>query len=312
MPEPRPFNVSFAFPQRTGEPAPGTRHAPHPRAQRTAGSEPPRLTIALTFDFDAFSAQVDRGDGPYARSTGEYGVRVGLPRVLGLLARHEIHSTFFVPGHAAATFPASVAAIVAGGHELACHGWVHEDVACLGEAAERDILIRSREALQAVSGRPPIGYRAPFWSLSERTLGLVEEAGFGYDSSLAWDDFRLSRVRHDDRHERDRSVLGPTGRLVEVPVSRLLADWLHFEPGPGAGGGAAPSAVEEIWLEELRYAHASVPGGLITFTLHPETIGRGSRIAMLERLISAARELPGVVFSRLDVAVASWVVTHGA
>ena len=74
----------------------------------------------------------------------------------------------------------------------------------------------------------------------------------------------------------------------------------------------APSGVEETWLAELRYAHAHAPGGVITFTLHPEVIGRGSRIAMLERLIETARELPGVIFARLDVAVARWIIMHGA
>ena len=57
---------------------------------------------------------------------------------------------------------------------------------------------------------------------------------------------------------------------------------------------SAPSKVEEIWLAELSYAHEQEPGGVLTLTMHPEAIGRGSRLAMLERFILAARELPGV------------------
>ena len=74
----------------------------------------PRLTVALTFDHDAISSEVDRGDGPVLRSRGEFGPRVGAPRVLALLEREGIPSTWFVPGHTIATFPDSVAAVVAG------------------------------------------------------------------------------------------------------------------------------------------------------------------------------------------------------
>ena len=267
--------------------------------------------MALTFDHDAISCAVERGGGPFDRSAGEYGVRVGVPRVLELLDRHDIKSTFFIPGHTAVTFPESIAAIAAGGHELACHGWAHETMAALPPEAQRTLLARSRDIIGEAWGRPPMGFRAPNFGLGERTLELVEEAGFAYDSSLAWDDFRLSRVRHGDRHAVDGSVLGASGRLVEVPVSRLLGDWVHFDPAPGAGGGATPSAVEETWADELRYAHANEPDGVITFVLHPECIGRGSRIAMLDRLITTARALPGVHFARLDVTVAHWWATHG-
>ena len=293
-------------------PAVRPRPSPRPRAAAPAGPERPRLTVALTFDHDGISSSVERDLGPFDRSRGEFGVRVGVPRILDVLARHNVPATFFVPGHTAVTFPQSVAAIVGAGHELGCHGWAHEDVARLDEAAERGILARSREAIRAAAGGvAPAGYRAPYWSLAERTLALVEEAGFVYDSSLAWDDYYLARVRHDDVHAVEQSVLGSPGRLVEVPISRQLDDWPHFEPVRGGSGAAAPSAVEEVWLAELRYAHARAPGGVVTYTMHPECIGRGSRIAMLERLIVAARELPGVAFERLDTTVARWVAVHG-
>lgn len=82
-----------------------------------------RLTIALTFDHDAISDSVRRGDPPVKFSHGEFGPRVGVPRILDLLAGHRISSTWFVPGHTLVTFPDSIDAILAGGHELACHGW---------------------------------------------------------------------------------------------------------------------------------------------------------------------------------------------
>jgi peptidoglycan-N-acetylglucosamine deacetylase len=273
----------------------------------------PRLTVALTFDHDAISAEVMRGGGPVLLSRGEFGPRVGVPRILSLLERHAIAATFFVPGHTLATFPESVRSIVAAGHELACHGWAHEDLATLDEATERDVMTRSFQAIGDAAGRSPHGFRAPFWSLSARTLAIAADLGFRYDSSLMWDDVRLARVRVGDRHDVRASVLGRPGSLVEVPISWSLDDWPHFEPGErGVGPLSAASKVEEIWIAELRYAWEHEPGGVLTLTMHPEAIGRGHRIAMLGRFIGVVRSLAGTVFDRLDAVVERWAAANPA
>jgi peptidoglycan-N-acetylglucosamine deacetylase len=281
-------------------------------AASTGAAAPlPRLTVALTFDHDALSSSVDRDEGPVLLSRGEFGPRVGVPRILALLERHAITATFFVPGHTVTTFPDSVAAIVNAGHELACHGWAHEDLGVRSADEQRDIVTRSRDAVAAAFGRAPTGFRAPYWSLADETLPLVEELDFTYDSSLMADDVHLHRVRFGDRHDRQRSVLGQPGRLVEVPISWTLDDWPQFEPGRlGLGPMSAPSKVEEIWAAELRWAWEHEPGGVLTYTMHPEAIGRMSRIAMLERLISLAESLDGVVFDRLDAVVARWAALN--
>jgi peptidoglycan/xylan/chitin deacetylase (PgdA/CDA1 family) len=269
----------------------------------------PRLTVALTFDHDSISDGVRRGDSPVTMSHAEFGVRVGAPRILELLADRGIASTWFVPGHTLETFPASTASIVDGGHEIGCHGWFHEDVATLAVDEERELVERCAAAVERVTGSRPRGWRAPYWSLGSRSLELVEAAGFAYDSSLMADDYRLHRVRQGDRHSvTEGSRFGPEGALVEVPVYWALDDWPHFEPARDSGrdGLSAPSKVLEIWTEELRYAWANAPGGLLTVTMHPECIGRGHRMAMLERFIDAAAALDGVVFGRLDQYVDAW------
>ena len=85
-----------------------------------------------------------------------------------------------------------------------------------------------------------------------------------------------------------------------MPVYWALDDWPHFEPGPSRDGLSPASKVLEIWTAELSYAYEHAPGGLLTVTVHPECIGRGHRMAMLERFIDAAETLDGVVFDRLD------------
>ena len=283
---------------------------PRPLDLPAAPAGAPRLTVALTFDHDSISDGVRRGDSPVKLSHAEFGVRVGAPRVLALLAERRIASTWFVPGHTLETFPDSTAAILAGGHEIGCHGWFHEDAAGLSRDEERAMIERCAAAVERATRARPKGWRAPYWSLGAASLELIEAAGFVYESSLMADDFALYRVRHGDRHSvADGSRFGKEGELVEVPVSWSLDDWPHFEPSWTADrdGLSAPSKVLEIWTEELRYAWAHAPGGLLTITMHPECIGRGHRMAMLERFIDAAAALDGVVFDRLDRYVETWL-----
>ena len=271
----------------------------------------PRLTVALTIDHDAISDSIRRGDSPVKFSHAEFGPRVGAKRLLELLASRAIPSTWFVPGHTLTTFTDDTDAILAGGHELACHGWFHEDFAELGVGQTREVLDRSVEAIRAVTGAAPTGFRAPYWSLGTQTLELVEAAGFAYDSSLMADDYDLYRVRRGDRHSMlEGTRWGAPSGLVEVPVYWAMDDWPYFEPGPGRPGLSAPSAVLEIWTEELRYAQEHAPGGLVMITVHPECIGRGHRMAMLERFIEGAVALDGVVFERLDAVVSRWAAAH--
>jgi peptidoglycan/xylan/chitin deacetylase (PgdA/CDA1 family) len=272
--------------------------------------EAPRLTVALTFDSDAMSDAIRRSDPPVKLSHGEYGPRVAVPRILDVLEREAIGSTWFIPGHTLTTFPDSTAAVLSRGHEIACHGWFHEDFSTLKEKEQREVLERCVEAVTKVTGAPPAGNRSPYWALGTETLELVAAAGFRYDSSLMADDYRLYRVRLGDEHSvKDGSTWGTPGSLVEVPVYWALDDWPFFEPGPGRDGLSAPSRVLEIWLGELRYAYDHAPGGLLTVTMHPECIGRGHRMTVLETLIAEAKALDGVVFDRLDRYVDRWLTT---
>ena len=271
----------------------------------------PRLSVAITVDHDAISDSIRRGDPPVKVSHAEFGPRVGAKRLLELFGNRGVPTTWFVPGHSLTTFTDDTDAIVGGGHELACHGWFHEDFAELTAGEATDILGRSIEAARAVTGVAPAGFRAPYWSLGAETIGLVEAAGFRYDSSLMADDYRPYRIRRGDRHSTtDGTTWGEPGDLVEIPVYWAMDDWPHFEPGPGRSGLRAPSAVLEIWTEELRYATAHAPGGLVMVTVHPECIGRGHRMAMLERFVDAAAAIDGVAFERLDAVVSRWVAAN--
>jgi peptidoglycan/xylan/chitin deacetylase (PgdA/CDA1 family) len=237
---------------------------------------------------------------------GEYGARVGVPRILDLLEERELPATFFVPGHTVESFPVETASILEAGHEIAHHSYAHIDPSLQTADEERADMERAWAVLEGI-GVTPLGFRAPSADLSESTLALVEELGFLYDSSLMTDDYRPYHPRIGDEVARGVPLVrGRESTVWELPLCFELDDWVHFQFNfdPYRKGGATPGQVLEIWQAELDWMDANVDGGILTLTMHPQVIGRGHRIAMLGSFVEHARE-QGVRFERLgDVAQA--------
>ena len=269
----------------------------------------PRFCCCITFDFDGFSSWIGtmKSRNPSMISRGQFGA-VAIPRILDLLDAHGVRATFAVPGHTAYAFPRLVATIRDRGHELAHHGWVHENPADFDEAGERRVLERGLEALQRVAGVRPTGYRSPAWDFSARTVDLLLEYGFTYDSSCMGDDSNAYYLRSGDAWSVDTAYhFGATTRLVELPVSWSLDDFPPFEFVLGVNEGLkAASTVEENWRGDFDWAYAHCPGGIFNLTLHPQTIGRGHRMALLDRLLGHMREHDGMVFESLGSYAERW------
>jgi peptidoglycan/xylan/chitin deacetylase (PgdA/CDA1 family) len=248
----------------------------------------PNSTVCLSFDFDALSVWLayDRTT-PAMLARGEYGARVGVPRILELLERESLPATFFVPGHTVESFPRETASILEAGHELAHHSYAHVDPSQQTREEELADLDRALEVLDRVGVRP-LGFRSPSADLSESTLELVEGHGFLYDSSLMADDYRPFHPRIGDRVSRTEPLVrGRDSTLWELPMCFELDDWVHFQFNfePYRKGGAPPSDVLEIWREEIDWMDDNVDGGVLTVCMHPQVIGRGHRMAMLERFV---------------------------
>ncbi len=236
-----------------------------------------RAAVSFTFDFDAESVwlALDAGNAgrPGTLSIGVYGARVGVPLLLDLLARHAVRATFFVVGRNVELYPDRVAAIIAAGHEVAVHGYTHTPPGRLTPAEEEAELVRARTLLEGAGARIE-GYRSPSWDVSAVTLDLLQTHGFRYSSQFM-DDIRP--YRHA-RHE-----------LIELPIQWLLDDWPHFQLGFGQMHRTVQTtgAVEALWMEELDGIAAL--GGHCVLTMHPQVIGRPSRIAMLDRVIARVK-----------------------
>jgi peptidoglycan/xylan/chitin deacetylase (PgdA/CDA1 family) len=243
-------------------------------------------------------------------SRGEFGP-IGLHRILELLKRFDAPGTFFTPGHTADAFPTAVEAIVAAGHEIGHHGWVHENPASLSVEEERHVLARGIEELEKVTGSRPVGYRSPAWDNSPATVELLIEHGFEYESSMMGNDFEPYWCRVGDSWSTtDAYVFGEPVALVELPVAWHLDDWPQFEyvvtPEVSMQGVRAPSTLLEIWKEEFRYLYERVGKGVMTLTMHPQVSGRGHRLLMVEEFIEHVSGFSGVSFTRCIDYVRDW------
>lgn len=253
-----------------------------------------RAACAFTFDLDAETLWMARGASePVTLSQGRFGVLEALPRILELLADVQLPASFFIPAWVVEHYPDAVRAIVAGGHEVGCHGDEHERVSELGAIEEEKILVRSVEVLTRHAGRRPRGYRAPAWQLSERTIALLERHGFEYSSNMM---DRLAPYLHPPATSGARPI-------VELPVSWVLDDAPYFL-FTGTRTLQAPGPVLQGWLTE--FDGVADLGGLVTFTFHPQIIGRPSRFACLRELVEHARRAPRVWIARLDAIAAHW------
>ena len=269
-----------------------------------------RLAVSIGVDFDAHSVWVSLGRGtPGPLSRGEFGARVGVPRLLALLARYDIRTTFFVPAHTMSTFPAAVRSVMDAGHEIAAHGYCHERAGSLDVDTERRLMAATLARHEKFTGTVPRGHRAPAWDFSQATLGILEENGFAWDSSLMGDDFYPYHPR-PVTCSVDGDRFGPPSPVLELPVSWHLDDFPALDHLPGAIAGLGDTdTLLRRWREHFDYAYAHAPGGMLAVTVHPQTIGRAHAITMLERLLDHIAGHDGVWWATLSQIEQAWRAT---
>ncbi len=245
-----------------------------------------RSAVSFSFDVDAESAILfadpSSADRMSVMTHQAYGPVTGVPKLLNLLARHQVTSTFFVPGYTALRYPDMVRAIVEAGHEVAHHGFLHETLIGVNRETEAGYLDRGLDALEQVAGVRPVGYRAPMWELNWHSPELLLDREFLYDSSLMDADLPYE--------------LAVGGRsLVEIPIHWGLDDWEQYCYLPditGSGLIESPSKALEMWTLELDAVRAE--GGCFVLTNHPFLTGRPSRAAALEELVERATDAEDV------------------
>ena len=252
-----------------------------------------RCAVALSFDSDHETNELRDGGKSIGRmSWGQYGNRVGVPRILALLAKHGVPATFYVPAVAALLHPDEQRRVVAEGHEIGIHGWIHELNSALPYEVERDLMLRSADTLEKITGVRPVGLRTPSWDFSQDTLRIEIELGLLYDSSLMAD---------EDCYEL--LLEGKPVPVIELPVEWVRDDapYLAMQRFTGLRPYTPPQSVFEIFRREFDAAWEE--GGIFQLTCHPHIIGYRSRIWIIDELIRHAKAKGSVWFAtHADVA----------
>ena len=246
-----------------------------------------RCAVALSFDSDHETNELRDGGKSIGRmSWGQFGNRVGVPRIAKLLESHGVKASFYVPAVAALTHPDEQRALVAAGHEIGIHGWIHELNSVLPYETERELMLKSADTLEKITGVRAVGMRTPSWDFSPNTLAIEKEMGLLYDSSLMADEDCYELVMHGE----------PTG-IVELPVEWIRDDAVYFmmHRFQSLRPYTPPADVLDIFRREFDSAWDS--GGLFQLTCHPHIIGHRSRIFIIDELIRHAKSRGSVWFA---------------
>lgn len=254
-----------------------------------------RCAAMLCFDVDGETTALSEDAGLAHRrsimSQCEYGPRIGVPRLLGLLDHLAVPATFFIPGFIAERHPRMTLAVADRGHEIGLHGYLHEKLNHVNEAEEAAILERSFSVLEKLGLPRPRGHRAPWFETNPWTADLLAKAGLDYSASEMGDDVPY-------RHANG---------LVEIPGQWLLEDWEQFAFNPDPAWGFVPencAKVFDLWRREFEAMRDY--GCCFVLTLHPWLSGRPSRVRLLEDLVRAMQAAGDVWFARGEE-IAAWV-----
>ena len=246
------------------------------------------FAVAISFDSDHETNELRDGGNSISRlSWGEYGARVGVPRILELLARRGVPASFYVPAVAALLHPEEQRRVVAEGHEIGLHGWIHERNSVLPEAAERDLMLRSADTIEAVCGERAVGIRTPSWDFGPGTLRTIRDMGLAYDSSLMAD---------EDCYEL--LLDGEECGVAELPVEWIRDDAPYFLMDRFGSARPHLAPASHAASSSRRKMSNTSAGGLFQLTLHPHIIAARSRIWILDELLGHA------------AARGAWFATH--
>lgn len=259
-----------------------------------------RIAVMMAFDLDAETMWTTHGDGSTAHMTnlsrGAYGPKQGVPRILDMLDSHQVKATFFIPGVVAEHYPEVVKEIARRGHDIGFHGYLHEESTKTTYEQEDATMRHSEKIIYDLTGQKIAGHRAPGGVIHDYSLRLFLEHGYIYSSN--WRDSDGPFLHQID---------GKTVPLVELPKDSIFDDTaydFYTDAAPERYGLKSPDEMFEIWKDE--FDSLAVEGRMINFVLHPQFVGRASRVQMLSRLIGYMKSHGAWIGT--NRAVASWVL----
>ncbi|HLS65426.1 MAG TPA: polysaccharide deacetylase [Pseudogracilibacillus sp.] len=275
------------------------------------------IFVAYGIDVDAVAGWLGSyggEDSPLDISRGLFAGEVGIPRLIDLFDKYDLTTTWFIPGHSIETFPNEVEMIVNAGHEVGAHGYSHENPISMTPEQEEDVLVKSIELIEELTGEKPNGYVAPWWEFSNVTNELLHKYGFKYDHSLMHNDFTPYYVRVGDSwtkidFDKDAEdwmkplVRGEETDLVEIPANWYLDDlppMMFIKASPNSHGYVNPRDIEQQWKDQFDWVYENMDYAVFTMTIHPDVSGRPQVLKMHERLIEYIGKHDGVKWATFN------------
>ncbi len=272
---------------------------------------PKEILATFGVDIDAVAGWIGSyggADSPSDIQRGVWAGEIGVPRLLRLFDRYQIKTSWFIPGHSIETFPRQVREVVDAGHEIGVHGYLHENPVSMTPKQEADVLERSIELVEKLSGRHPRGYVAPWWEMSSVTAELLLKSGFLYDHSQAYRDFVPFYARVGDSwtnidfSKQAADWMHPLVHGSEVDLVEIGANWymddlppmLFMKAAPNSHGFVNPLDIEQLWRDQFDWMYRELDYAVFPITVHPDVSGRPQVLLMLERLIEYINGHEGV------------------
>ncbi|EAL8759925.1 polysaccharide deacetylase [Campylobacter coli] len=275
------------------------------------------ILVAYGVDIDAVAGWLGSyggEDSPDDISRGLFAGEVGIPRLLKLFKKYNIPATWFAPGHSIETFPEQMKMIVDAGHEIGAHGYSHENPIAMSAKQEEDVLLKSIELIEKISGKKPSGYVAPWWEFSNITNELLLKHGIKYDHSLMHNDFTPYYVRVGDKwtkidYSKDAKewmkplVRGQETDLIEIPANWYLDDlppMMFIKKSPNSFGFVSPRDIGQMWIDQFDWVYREMDYAIFPMTIHPNVSARPQVLLMHERIIEHINKHEGVKWVNLN------------
>ncbi|MEG3166050.1 XrtA system polysaccharide deacetylase [Sphingomonas sp. PB2P19] len=260
------------------------------------------------FQVGAFERVIDKGDWNSLDSR----VEANTDATLALFAESGVVGTFFTLGWVADRYPRLIRRIVDAGHEIASHGWDHQRVFTMDAATFRADLARTRATIEDAAGQTVTGYRAPSFSIDQRTPWahvVLAEEGYTYSSSVA-------PLRHDHYGWREAPRYAfkplPDSGLIELPVTVAQIGKRRLATG-GGFFRLLPSALTDFAVRQVNGADRPA-----VFYFHPWEIDPAqprvaaapirSKLRHYSRLAAMKGKLRGLIgrheWGRVDAVIA--------
>jgi peptidoglycan-N-acetylglucosamine deacetylase len=265
-----------------------------------------KIYCAFGTDIDSVAGWIGSyggGDSPSDIQRGIFATEVGIPRLLRLFRKYDLRTSFFIPGHSLETFPKEMRMIVDAGHEIGAHGYLHENPIAMTPQQEEDVLVRSIELIEKLSGKTPRGYVAPWWEMSSVTADLLLKHGFSYDHSQGYRDFQPFYARVGDQWnvidytKKAADWMHPLKHGKEIDLVDIAANWYVDDLPPMMFN---PRDIEQMWRDQFDWVYREMDYAVFAFTIHPDVSGRPQVLLMLERLIEYISGHEGVEWAPFE------------